>query len=756
MPSFVFSPLLWGLLAVAAPLLIHLINMMRHKRIHWAAMEFLLQSQKRNRTWVMLKQLLLLLLRMAAIAAVVFLVAQPLFRESFGSIFGGGSKTHHIVLLDDSFSMSDTSNGPSAFDKALQVTGQLGQFAINSSQESPQVFTLLRFSQAKQNAGASRPDLTQQAVNGDFKKLLDDKLKTLKVSELATGPQAALNMIARQMDQAKDEKRIVYLVTDIRNKQWDNPVELRKTLTDLSEAGVQLRFVQCADAFHPNLAITALEPEAGTKAAGVPLFMQVAVKNFGANAAKQVAISLEEDGKSRPGVKIDDIPPGKTAVERYQVFFADPGVHRLRAYLPGADAIGVDNQRFAAVNFVQSAPVLLVDGDNRAAKTRGDSYYLYSALTPGGQVNTGIRPRIETARYLENHSLDEFEAIYVLNAERMEQNEIAALEDYAKKGGGVAFFMGPLCSAKFFNDNLYRDGEGIFPLPLAGPTDLLVDRTEKAPDMEVTQNPIFSIFTAERNSFINSVSIDKYFAAQKDWVPPANATTKVIARTRNGAPLAVEHKFGEGRVVAFLTTAAPVWNNWGRDNPSFVVTMLQLQAYLSARPEVVRLVGSPLTLKLDRAKYKAPFSLTPPNQGQQIALSYADDEAARAKPYFEVTISEDTTRASGFYELALPRLDQATETVESQSLAYNVTPEEGDLRLLDEPQLRTQLKSLPFKYYTAAQLQFDSTNLAGVNLSRTWEYLFLLILLLLGEQVLAYSASYHPANRAMAKGLVAA
>ena len=59
MPSFVFSPLLWGLVAVAAPVLIHLINMMRHQRVQWAAMEFLLASYKKHRTWVWLKQLIL-------------------------------------------------------------------------------------------------------------------------------------------------------------------------------------------------------------------------------------------------------------------------------------------------------------------------------------------------------------------------------------------------------------------------------------------------------------------------------------------------------------------------------------------------------------------------------------------------------------------------------------------------------------------------------------------------------------------------
>ena len=103
-------PFYWGMWFVAAPVLIHLINMLRHQHVEWAAMEFLLVSQKKHRTWVILKQLLLLLLRMAAIALVVLALAQPLLPDRWGS-FLGAQPTHHIVLLDDSYSMSENLGG---------------------------------------------------------------------------------------------------------------------------------------------------------------------------------------------------------------------------------------------------------------------------------------------------------------------------------------------------------------------------------------------------------------------------------------------------------------------------------------------------------------------------------------------------------------------------------------------------------------------------------------------------------------------
>src|SRR5690349_20504986 len=126
MPTFVNSPLLWGLAVVAAPVIIHLINLLRHRRIRWAAMEFLLASQKQHSSWIRIKELLLLLLRMAAVAAVVLIVARPRLDGGLGKALGDVT-THHIVLLDDSFSMSDRYGNRNVFDDAKQAIERIAQ-----------------------------------------------------------------------------------------------------------------------------------------------------------------------------------------------------------------------------------------------------------------------------------------------------------------------------------------------------------------------------------------------------------------------------------------------------------------------------------------------------------------------------------------------------------------------------------------------------------------------------------------------------
>src|SRR3954467_8403356 len=107
--EFFLNP--WAMVAggalISAPILIHLINRMRFKRIRWAAMEFLLKSQKKNRRKLIIEQLILLLLRCLLVLLVGFLLARFI-----GGVLGAtGQGTRHVLILDDTLSMGDLNNG---------------------------------------------------------------------------------------------------------------------------------------------------------------------------------------------------------------------------------------------------------------------------------------------------------------------------------------------------------------------------------------------------------------------------------------------------------------------------------------------------------------------------------------------------------------------------------------------------------------------------------------------------------------------
>lgn len=740
MASFVHYPLLWGLLLVGVPVLIHLINMFRQRRVPWAAMEFLLVSQKKHRTWVIFKQLLLLLLRMLAVAVVVLMVAQPLIQSEWGSLVGGG-RTHHVVLLDDSFSMSDRWSETSAMEQAKRVVRSLVE---EVAKEGAQTFTLLRFSQAGRPIRGTQPDFLQETVDRDFPQRLQARLAELKPSQSAAGPLAAMEAAVHLLGQAEGERRIVYVVSDFRARQWDDPGPIKKLLLDWNAAGVKVRLVGCVESARPNLVIRQLSPGPGTRAAGVPLYMEVTVENFGPAPVKDVPVLVEADGVAQPAVNITQIPPHRAVKERFPVRFPAAGQHRITARLE-ADAVQADNFRYAVVDFAASVPVLLIDGDPEAK----DARYLSAVFAPGAPTNTGISPRIETPRYLASllspaagegqgvRGLDSFRAIYLLNVDRLEKSAVAALEQYVAAGGGVGVFLGERWQGPFINDELYRGGKGLFPLPVVRPAELFVDYLQKAPDMAVTDHPIFHVLAGERNSFLPLVIVRRYFSVPKDWRPEADPGVTVIARLRNGAPLAAERRFGRGRVVAFLTTAAPEWNNWARENPSFVVSMLEMQAYLSARPaaEVPRLVGAPLEVKLDPGQYEPQVRFTTPKEDTSPTATV--EAAPTADGQLEALLANTDT--SGIYKA---RLTLKSGKEEARSWAVNVDADEGDLRTLTYPELAARLEGVKHEFQLASDYQYSSEQQAGYNLATA--LLCFLVLLLIGEQVLAYSASYHP------------
>ncbi len=745
MPTFLFPSLAAaaaGLIFV--PVAIHLINLLRHRRVQWAAMEFLIQAQRKNRTWIMLKQLLLLLLRMLALAAVALMVAQPISQNNWAAILGGG-QTHHIVLLDDSYSMSDRWQKTSGFDAGLEVVRRLGKQV--AQQNSAQTFTLLRFSRAGSSAaggGSTGADLAAQTVDSQFLDLLESKCAGLRVSESSAGPADALEAVLKMPAAAADEKRIIHVVSDFRAKDWENPATLRTSLQKLTNAGEKIQLVQCVDRLRPNLAVTSLRALGGTRAVGIAIKMEVAVKNFGADTAVNVPVELKEDGdRPLPGLRIESIKAGETAVLEFEVTYVAAGEHRLEAHIPG-DAVAADNARYAVLDIPAALPVLIIDGDTTAATNRrSDANFLMTALAAPGPSPTGIKPQLEAARYLREKPLADFYGIYLANIERLDASEIEALEQYVKDGGGLAFFCGELTSPDFYKRQLYRDGTGLFPAPIIGRTELLVNKLEKTPDLQVSKHPIFKVFQDERNPFINSVNIEKYYAIDRGWKPDGNPAVKVVARLRTGAPLVIERSFGKGRVVAFLTTAATRWNNWGRENPSYVVALQELQSYLAAgrQVELSQLVGQPLEVVFDPTRYGGKVIFAQP--GNAVGATTVD---ASPVPTGLKAISTDAN-ASGFYEAQLTTADGRNEL---RRFARNVDPDEGNLQLLDGPQLATRLKGVDYQFAKADDFTVGSQDQAGRKLSSA--ILYTLVALLLGEQVLAYSASYHPAKRGLARG----
>ncbi len=111
---------------IALPILIHLINQYRHRTIPWAAMMFLMRAKRMSKGMARLRHFLILLMRVLAVAALIFVVSRPLSGGWLGSI-GMSKPDATLILLDRSASMEmqDLQTGQSKRSAALQKLAEL-------------------------------------------------------------------------------------------------------------------------------------------------------------------------------------------------------------------------------------------------------------------------------------------------------------------------------------------------------------------------------------------------------------------------------------------------------------------------------------------------------------------------------------------------------------------------------------------------------------------------------------------------------
>jgi aerotolerance regulator-like protein len=733
--SFLFPSLLWiGIPLIFVPVLIHLINLRRQQRIRWAAMQFLLASQRNNKKWVRFKQWLLLAARIAAIALLVLMLSHLVVRNEWLRLLGSGT-THHVVLVDDSYSISDrweNTTGLSEAKHAIQaIVDQAGQ------QSDRQLITLLRFSEAAKLSAGAQPQVFAQPIDDVFRSKLETLLAGWEPSETDVGPADALKAIPRLPLAGEDQSVILYLLSDFRTRQFDSASEIRKQLEDLGQEVAQIHLVRCVREARPNLAITALAPEQGIRAAGVESWMDVTVTNYGDTPARGAVVQLQQDGDALTAQVLDDIPPRKEVTKKFRVQFAGVGPHWISAALP-PDAVEVDNHRYFACQLPAAQPVLIIDGshDGRGARQ------LSLALDPGGNAHTGWSPHVESPSYLtRREDLAAQAAVCLLDVPKLQEDELASLEDYVTHGGGVAFFVGSDTNRDYYNDRLYHNGAGLFPVPLTLPTQLLDSAHESAPDVAVTDHPLFHALAGRRNGFLPLLMVDYYYSIPADWTAPKDGSVSILARLRNDAPLVVEKSFGDGRVVAQLTKLSTAdtplgrWTNWSL-NPVFPVLANELIGYLSAsrKQDADFQIGDDLVVSVPESDYDPTFRFFvagPGNVKKELPIEATSDHGQLVAKLPQIA-------TSGIVQVQLqPREGEP----ERRAYAFNVPVGEGDLHIISRDDIEHQLAGVNYQLHDAADMAINEQQLAGVQLGDT--LLAALIVILIIEQILAYIATFH-------------
>jgi hypothetical protein len=636
--TFLNGALLTGLLALAIPLIIHLFHKSRFKTVKWGAMHLLEAVIRQNQRRIRIEQWILLAIRCAIPALLALLMARPLWKGA--SKLLGDAKTSTILLLDNSYSMeasrAGTSNWTLARDEAARIVSE-----VKNGSEAAVILM--------SGGGANLLDTPTY----DTGRLLQALNKSDAGSGAATVP-SALGLAASTLGGMHETVRQVVVLTDFQRQSFTAQEDtlLGQQIDALKKLPVPptITFFDIGQEIKENVAVESLEFSKLMVGVGQKVQIRANLRNFGETAWPDLRVTFRVDGKDKGAAQVK-----LGANEKGQVLFTHafetPGSHVVEV-TADADALKADNSYFASIPVRDKLPVILVNGDPNPEPLKGETDFAEIALQPfaAGHVELAdlIKPRVINGDALNAQSLADAAVVILANVRRLNDDQLRALEDFVKAGGGLMIFPGSKIDTNWYQSALVRDGKGLLPLGFA---QLAGDAKENAPTVGIVsqrfENPALELFNDPRNGSLGDAAIRLWYKMKESSASITAEAPVTLARLDSGDPFLVERKFGDGRVIACATALDADWSNLPM-RPSYLPWLQRLTVYLAST------IVPPRNLEVGNAI--AAFTAAA-DVDKEATLTKPSGEIEKAKVVKRGTrglVDFTKTQRPGLYALQLP------------------------------------------------------------------------------------------------------
>ena len=669
--------------ALAVPVLIHLTQKERKSVVEFPSLMFLkkipYESVQRRR----LRDILLLMVRMAALALIVTAFARPFLRGSELAAAPGGARDI-VVLVDRSYSMGygDTwSRAQRAVEQALANTTPADRISV------------VLFAEVAEVTVRSTPDRSRAVA---------------AVTSSSPGPGStkygpALKLASSLLAESLLPRKEVIVVSDFQRAGWLPDDTLRLP------GGTQITPVVVEGASGLNLAVTPVALLRTREGAQERITVTASVLNRSGEAATNVPIHLEVDGRAVQDRQITAPPNASASITFAPLTITSANTKaavRLGTAGQSVDALERDNVFHFVVTPAAPVPVLLVS-QGRAEQ----NLYLTRALAIGEQ------PRFDTSLQapdaLAGDAMNRARLV-ILNDVPIGDAAAAKLVTFVEGGGGLLIAGGPRAS--------WPQSRAQWLPAVIGQA---VDRTRGAPARLSGMDyghAVFEPFRAPRSGDFSTSRFYSYRALS------ATKDATVLARFDTGEPALVERNAGRGKVVVFASTLDLAWNDLAL-KPMFLPFVHQVGRHLSGFKEQPAWLTLGQVLDVDAAEIAA--GATSAAQARAAAGRTVLAPGGQRRDLGSGSALE--LNEQGFYEIRGSGRDAGPVIV----AASNVSLAESDLTRMDPKELvSTVTGGDPAGSSPGGDVLPDE---AQELAQRVWWYLlFAGILLLIAEGALAH------------------
>ncbi|MFI4874538.1 MAG: BatA domain-containing protein, partial [Blastopirellula sp. JB062] len=453
-----------GLLCAAGPIIIHLMNRRRFRTVHWGAIDFLQQAMKRNRRILQLRDVLLMILRTAAILLFGLALARP-FLSIGGGNFDASQPLHAILAIDNSMSMGVESLDGTLLDQAKrQAIDFLEQLPPNS-----------RISVIAACGSTRSPSVDPYRTREDAAAALQAIEATDRRADMLT----VGNQVAVAAAQTSQLSPRAILFTDQQADVW-------RDLRSVSqwEQFPPLQIVEVGDPDPTNTSILGFELQDALADVDTPSTFVVRIAHAGSTPRIDMPVAFLVNGEEVDSQLISLEPNSEKEIAfeyQFDALAIEPGQSAsiaIEASLP-PDRLPADDAQTMIATVVAAMPVVFLDSlseqDEDPRRNRyGETWALRRLLAPvvsrQEEQRQLVRVRHRRLEDLDAPSLrallEDTRLTIVGGVAEPPEFAIDVLTEYVEQGGQLMITAGGEFDPSRWTQIAWREGAGILPVPL--------------------------------------------------------------------------------------------------------------------------------------------------------------------------------------------------------------------------------------------------------------------------------------------------
>lgn len=413
--NFLNPLVLFGLIAASIPLILHLLNLRKMKKVEFSSLKFLKELQKTQIRKFKIKQILLLIIRTLLIIFIVLAFARPTINTAL-PFFQAYSKSSNIIIIDNSFSMDiSDENG-----NRLKQAKLLAQKIVNSVGDGDEVSII-------EMTTLDNPSSFTFSLSKD---VLLSNINKLQISTVKADLNKSLKIAAELSDNATYLQKNLFIITDgqenileIKNKDTANIINKFNNLYFVNIGANTKSDIQ-------NLSIDSLNLITTIFNFNKMVETDIIVKNYSRNEIKDAVASMIYDSQ-RVAQRSFNIPMQESRNISIGAPIQKYGATKVKIELEN-DALIYDNIRYYGI-IIPDKPKILV---NEAVE---NSKFIEIALKSVSENDEFARVDFFKNQKIASLNIESYDLI-ILNGITFSDADADRIKKYIEDGGSVLLF----------------------------------------------------------------------------------------------------------------------------------------------------------------------------------------------------------------------------------------------------------------------------------------------------------------------------